>query len=228
MDLFAENLKPFNTVADSISNLADIDVFKESDQGIPANKINYSGYAANFSLKSSGIFQHCHIRNGIDKIWDHLGSDHTQISIDRFNATIPGEVELRSRFLRLKGDGLCNTLRAGTNSDKGAYTAPRPIHYSLPRCISIREAARLHTYPDWFQFHRTIWHGFREIGNSVIPILGGELGASIIRALEIDVNRLEIRNLAPMSIDLLSYTMSQASVYWGIKDDVIAKRKRLA
>lgn len=229
LDLFSdENALSLNTVGDAISNLVELEVFKEEDKGIPLSHVMYSGYSSNFSVESAGIFQYCHTRTGIDKLWGHLGSVHTETSIKRFNATIPGEVEVKSRFLRLNRDGLCNTLRAGTNSDKGAYTAPRPIHYSLPRCISIREAARLHSYPDWFQFHRTIWHGFREIGNSVIPMLAKELGSSVIDALKVDVSAVEKRVLPPVDSSLLSFTMSQASVYWGIKDDVIAKRKRLA
>jgi DNA (cytosine-5)-methyltransferase 1 len=135
-------------------------------------------------------------------------------------------VERKSRFLKLSPTGLCNTLRAGTNSDKGAYTAPRPIHYSIPRCITVREAARLHTFPDWFQFHRTIWHGFREIGNAVIPLLSKELGDAVMRAMNVNTANLNRVILEKMPAELLLYNMSQASNYWGISDDVIPKRKR--
>lgn len=227
-DLFESSLKSFNTVGDAISNLKDIDVFTDEDLGINPKNISYSGYSLNFAVKNSGFYELCHNRSTPQKIWGHLGSVHTQASMERFSSTLPGQVETKSRFLRLDKDGLCNTLRAGTNSDKGAYTAPRPIHFSLPRCISIREAARLHTYPDWFQFHRTIWHGFREIGNSVIPLLAKELGDSITTALNIDKSKLNKIQLPVMDEALLNLTMSKASEYWGIKDDVIPKRKRLA
>lgn len=95
--------------------------------------------------------------------------------------------------MKLSPTGLCNTLRAGTARDQGAYTAARPIHYNQPRCITVREAARLHTFPDWFLFHETIWHGFREIGNAVIPLLAKAIGDEIIKVLEVDINQLEIR-----------------------------------
>jgi DNA (cytosine-5)-methyltransferase 1 len=117
-------------------------------------------------------------------------------------------------------------LRAGTGSDKGAYTAPRPIHYKLPRCIIVREAARLHTFPDWFQFHQTIWHGFREIGNAVIPLLAKVLGNEIIKTLEIDTRILEILKLNSIEHTYLSYNMGQASEYWDVLSDIIPKRKR--
>ena len=68
-----------------------------------------------------------------------------------------------SRFYRLPPEGLCNTLpERALGSERGAFTSPRPIHPEFPRCISVREAARLHSFPDWFRFHRTIWHGFRQ------------------------------------------------------------------
>jgi DNA (cytosine-5)-methyltransferase 1 len=226
-DLFYNESKTLNTVGDAITSLATIDVFLGDDLGIPASHVNYKGFAKNFSLSGDGIYKNCHIRSGIEYIWGHVGSVHTQTSIDRFSETTPGEIETKSRFLKLSDRGLCNTLRAGTNSDKGAYTAPRPIHYEHPRCISIREAARLHTYPDWFQFHRTIWHGFREIGNSVIPMLAKELGNSVLHALKINASILEKNTLPPVDVGILKFTMSQASIFWGIKDNMIAKRKRL-
>ncbi|MFS9669280.1 DNA cytosine methyltransferase, partial [Klebsiella pneumoniae] len=53
----------------------------------------------------------------------------------------------------------------------GSYQAVRPIHPTSPRVITPREAARLQGFPDWFQFHPTKWHSFRQIGNSVSPIV---------------------------------------------------------
>ncbi len=88
----------------------------------------------------------------------------------RFLATKHGDTEPISRFHKLDPKGVCNTIRAGTASDRGAFTSPRPIHPFSPRCITVREAARLHSYPDWFRFHVTKWHGFRQIGNSVPPL----------------------------------------------------------
>jgi DNA (cytosine-5)-methyltransferase 1 len=109
---------------------------------------------------------------------------HTETSIERFRDTPRGKIEQVSRFYKLDPDGYCNTLRAGTPGDRGAYTAPRPIHYASPRCITVREAARLHSYPDWFRFHVTKWHGFRQVGNSVPPLLARAIAREIIRVLE--------------------------------------------
>lgn len=113
-------------------------------------------------------------------------TDHMDKSVRRFSETEPGETEPVSRFYRLDPDGLCNTLRAGTGSSRGAFTAARPIHPTRPRVISVREAARLHTYPDWFRFHETKWHGFRQVGNSVPPMLAQALGKKLVKAMGLD------------------------------------------
>ncbi|MEX6777338.1 DNA cytosine methyltransferase [Limnospira fusiformis NRMCF6962] len=223
----ATNKSEMFTVYQAISDLETIDHFTNYDPGISPAFLEYEGDRKKYSLVPSDSFSLCHKRTIEPTVYGHVGSVHTPLSIARFAETPPGTVEPKSRFFKLSPTGLCNTLRAGTNSDKGAYTAPRPIHYSIPRCITIREAARLHTFPDWFQFHRTIWHGFREIGNAVIPILAKQLGGSVIDALGVDVNQLKSTTLAQVPESLLSYNISQACSYWGISDYVIPKRKRL-
>lgn len=100
-----------------------------------------------------------------------LRTVHSRDTIRRFSKTLPGTAEPISRYIRLQLDDVSPTLRAGTGSERGSHTAPRPIHPTLPRCITVREAARLHSFPDWFQFHNTRWHAFRQIGNSVPPTL---------------------------------------------------------
>lgn len=96
-------------------------------------------------------------------------TQHGEVARQRFGATPPGTREKVSRFHKLHPQGVCITLRAGTDRDRGSFTSPRPIHPQTPRCITVREAARLHSYPDWFRFHVTKWHGFRQVGNSVPP-----------------------------------------------------------
>ena len=100
-----------------------------------------------------------------------LGTRHTKPVADRYAKVKQGKVDRVSRSYRLKPDGFRRTLRAGTGSDKGSYQAVRPLHPTENRVITPREAARLQGFPDWFQFHPTKWHSFRQIGNSVSPIL---------------------------------------------------------
>jgi DNA (cytosine-5)-methyltransferase 1 len=112
-----------------------------------------------------------------------LRTIHTAKTIARFKNTKPGSYEEVSRFYRLAKSGLAPTLRAGTGPAQGSFMAPRPIHPFQDRCITVREAARLHSFPDWFQFHTTKWHGFRQIGNSVPPLLARAVAQAIARAL---------------------------------------------
>ena len=100
-----------------------------------------------------------------------LGTRHSKEIMDRYSKIKPGEIDHVSRSRRLNSNGFCPTLRAGTGSDKGSYQAVRPLHPTENRVITPREAARLQGFPDWFQFHSTKWHSFRQIGNSVSPIL---------------------------------------------------------
>lgn len=149
---------------------------------------------------------------------------HTAVSIERFAATKPGDTESISRFLRLHPEGVCNTLRAGTASDRGAHTSPRPIHPLLPRVITVREAARLHGYPDWFRFHATKWHGFRQIGNSVPPPLAKAVAASLLGADGIKPQRG--KEVESGDVRLLNLTSSEAERHFGILERVIPQRNR--
>ena len=100
-----------------------------------------------------------------------LGTQHTRATVKRFSRLRPGEVDPVSGATRLDSKGLCPTIRAGTGPERGSYQAVRPIHPRSPRVITPREAARLQGFPDWFVFHPTKWHSFRQIGNSVSPIV---------------------------------------------------------
>jgi len=105
----------------------------------------------------------------------NFGTKHSLEVQKRYEKLEPGQSDPISRSIRLKANGLCPTLRAGTGSDKGSYQAVRPIHPTANRVITPREAARLQGFPDWFQFAPSKWHSFRQIGNSVSPILAEKI-----------------------------------------------------
>ena len=141
---------------------------------------------------------------------------HSQASIERFSQTLPGKLEPISRLQRLDWDTPCHTLRAGTGSDKGSYTSPRPLHPDYPRVISVREAARLHSFPDWFRFHATKWHGFRQVGNAVPPLLARVIGRQIITALGITPSVPKV-TLDLGNPQLLRFRHLSASRYWKLQ-----------
>ena len=108
---------------------------------------------------------------------------HSANAVELYAATPPGSTVPGHKLPRLDPNGICSTLRAGSDSTHGSYTAPRPVHPFRPRCITAREAARLHGFPDWFAFFPTKWHAYRQIGNAVCPPVARAVGFSILSAL---------------------------------------------
>jgi DNA (cytosine-5)-methyltransferase 1 len=167
---------------------------------------------------------------GYRRIWNpkvitsSTRTEHTEISRQRFAGTSQGDIEPISRFFKLPAWGVSNTLRAGTDSARGAFTSPRPIHYEYARCITVREMARLHGFPDWFRFHPTKWHGARQIGNAVPPPLARAVAAALIQAMgsEPTVPSTAVALGEPR---LLTFDMGQAAAYFGVAVQ-IAQRNR--
>lgn len=114
-----------------------------------------------------------------------FGTVHGLDIATRYRNLKPREQDPISKSVRLDFDGFCPTLRAGTGNDKGSYQAVRPIHPSQARVITPREAARLQGFPDWFLLHPTKWHSFRQLGNSVSPIVAERILIAIASKLSI-------------------------------------------
>ena len=184
-----------------------------------------SAYAKEMRCLTNDAWHYGYVRN-----WDKslltssARTEHTEISRRRFERTEEGQVEPISRFFKLPSTGVANTLRAGTDAARGAFTSPRPIHYQHPRCVTVREMARLHGFPDWFRLHPTKWHGARQIGNAVAPPLARALGTQLMKAASIRPNRPTL----PIDLghpDLLRMGMAEAAAHFGIASP-IAKRDR--
>lgn len=220
---------PRTSVWEAIGDLPDANQYEqllESDSilGVPFGKA--SPYAGKLRGLVDDPTDYSHPRNWNRKrLTSSMRTTHTALSQERFAATLHGKVEPVSRFLKLNPDGVCNTLRAGTGSDRGAFTSPRPIHPHIARCITVREAARLHSYPDWFRFHATKWHGFRQIGNSVPPLLGRAVASELMKVMGVAPSR----GKTPLKLgaeSLLSMTVSAASRYYGVSSAVVGRRLR--
>jgi DNA (cytosine-5)-methyltransferase 1 len=112
-----------------------------------------------------------------------LTTIHSKEVARRYRTTRGGKTDAKTKSYRLEWDGQCPTLRAGTGADKGAFQAVRPLHPGKGRVITVREAARLQGFPDWFVFHPTKWHSFRMIGNSVSPVVSQGLMKRIAKKM---------------------------------------------
>lgn len=200
--------------AEAFGELCDTDEVHVAEWGEP------SDYAKEMRGLTNESWHYGHPR-----IWDRemltssLRTSHTEISRRRFAATEPGRVEPISRFFRLPAEGLSNTLRAGTDSARGAFTSPRPIHYEHARCITVREMARLHGFPDWFRFHMTKWHGARQIGNAVPPPLARAVAGEILAALGVKPTE-PTEGVSLGDPCLLRMDLSQAAAFWGVENPI--------
>lgn len=213
---------------DALGDLPDADQLQQLIHGDEVSTVDWgrpSRYGREMRCVGADSWHYGYVRE-----WDRflltssLRTDHTPISRRRFEATAPGQVEPISRFYKITANGLCNTLRAGTDSSRGAFTSPRPIHYAYPRCITVREMARLHGFPDWFRFHQTKWHGARQIGNAVPPPLARAIALQVSRALRY----APVRPQAAIPLGdkrLLQLGMSEAAAYFDVPV-AIGKRDR--
>ncbi len=223
---YPEPLSIRTTVGDAIGDIPDAEKYPELwDRDWVYAKFGeqslYSSYLHGVG-KDPSDFSYPRIFNK-DKLTCSLLTDHSDISRGRFVETLPDTVEPISRFKKLSMNGLCNTLRAGTASDRGAFTSPRPIHPIYPRVITVREAARLHSYPDWFRFHVTKWHGFRQVGNSVPPMLARSVGLQIMKVLGVTPKK-PTKKIKLGDESLVAISMSDAASMFGVSSNVIAKR----
>jgi DNA (cytosine-5)-methyltransferase 1 len=58
------------------------------------------------------------------------------------------------------------------------------FHYALPRRISMREAARIQSFPDSFRFHSKLRETERQIGNAVPPVLAWHVAKAVETLIE--------------------------------------------
>lgn len=58
------------------------------------------------------------------------------------------------------------------------------FHYKLPRRLSAREAARIQSFPDNFEFLKSTSDAYRQIGNAVAPVFAWHIATSVAKFLE--------------------------------------------
>ena len=83
------------------------------------------------------------------------------------------------KYLRLSFEDLSRTITAHIAKDGYWYIHPRE-----DRTLSIREAARIQTFPDRFRFAGRPSSRYQQIGNAVPPLLASAIASSVKSALE--------------------------------------------
>ena len=126
------------------------------------------------------------------EICDHITRDVRPDDLEAFSlmpeggtyADLPKRLQryrsdiFTDKYKRLAWDEVSRSITAHIAKDGYWY-----IHPDQPRTLSIREAARIQTFPDRFRFAGQPTHRLRQIGNAVPPLLAEALGRSLSRAL---------------------------------------------
>ena len=207
------------TSQDALGDLPDaarFPVLAITDQVEVALFDNASPYASEMRCLTNEAWHFGYVREWNSALLTSSATtEHTEISRRRFEMTPSGMIEPISRFYKLSADGIANTLRAGTDGARGAFTSPRPIHYAHPRCVTVREMARLHGFPDWFRLQATKWHGARQIGNAVPAPMTRAIAMEVIKALGCVPKRPE-RVVKLGNTALLYMEMTEAAAHFGV------------
>lgn len=90
------------------------------------------------------------------------------------------------RYGRLSWEGLASTILTKCDPHWGAY-----FHPEQHRTLTVREAARLQSFPDWFVFQGSRTDQYTQVGNAVPPLLGKAIANSISRTEHCEAEVLE-------------------------------------
>ena len=83
------------------------------------------------------------------------------------------------RYGRVLPDGLASTILTKCDPHWGAF-----FHYEQNRSFTVREAARLQSFPDQFVFKGNLSQQLAQVGNAVPPLLAQAVGLSLCSILE--------------------------------------------
>lgn len=166
------------TVADAIMDLAEYPVsLEKSCKDIPYTNDQPSEYAAE-------------MRRGSTTVKNHITTKTTDTAMDRFRAIKQGknfhslDTELKSTYSDPTRTQNTIYLRLNPNEPSGTVVNVRKsmwIHPTLDRAITVREAARLQSFPDKFKFIGTKDSQYQQVGNAVPPKLAEGIANIILK-----------------------------------------------
>jgi DNA (cytosine-5)-methyltransferase 1 len=155
------------TVRDALSNIPDV--------------------GAEFYLPPENNFQKF-MSGKTNKIYNHENYNHSEIVIKRMSYVKPGGNwrDIPKELYNVGGEHSNNYRRL--DPDKPSITIKHVtksmiIHPWYNRCLTVREAARLQSFPDDFIFYGTRFDQHQQIANAVPPLLGYHLARHIMHKL---------------------------------------------
>ncbi len=129
---------------------------------------------------------------GHPQVSNHEPNGHAPHIVRRWTNLKEGETDPNYRRGRIYADRPSPTIRAGGGfGPKGDHLAGfhPPIHYALPRQLTVRESARIQSFPDDWIFCGSKTAQGRQVGNAVPPLLGQTIGTELITGLKAAMTR---------------------------------------
>ena len=115
----------------------------------------------------------------IDGLPNHNIRQHGARVRRRYRQILPGQRDRTDHTDRIDPDRPSGTVLVGSAAGGG-----RPhIHPYEDRVITVREGARLQSFPDWYVFQGGSTSQYRQIGNAVPPLLAYEVGKAVAHVL---------------------------------------------
>ena len=171
----------YRTVRDAIADLADVEPVTDisADTGIALAKVKLGELGT--SLRDSDILH------------NHIITKTTETAMERFRALKQGQ-NFHSLDESMKTNTYTdasrtqNTIYLRLNYDEPSGTVVNVrksmwIHPEKDRAISIREAARLQTFPDSFVFCGSKDQQYQQVGNAVPPIMAKSIAKKLAKLL---------------------------------------------
>ena len=137
------------------------------------------------------------LRAGSKGVTNHEAAKLGKINLDRMSYIPPGgnwtdipfhllpagmqkarRSDHTKRYGRVHPDGLASTILTKCDPHWGAY-----FHYSQDRAFTVREAARIQSFPDTYQFTGSRVDQYEQVGNAVPPLLAAAVGRAVSGAL---------------------------------------------
>lgn len=176
------------TTTQVFSDLADI----EANDSSSVYKTPPTDYLKRFGIRCENDTLTWHVSrplNDIDRqkyafAIERFLKDNHRISYLEFDDSLQtmkkGEA-FTDRFKVVDPNGLCQTVVAHLSKDGHYYIYPSLKHI---RSISVREAARLQSFPDNFYFEGSRSAAYKQIGNAVPPLLSHAIAKEIVKTLK--------------------------------------------